>query len=52
MRVFSITCNSASITKIVSKWRPFSFIFIRRNRKKWGGWGDYSHVAFGKIFPG
>jgi hypothetical protein len=50
--VFSIACDSASITSIVSNWRPFSFIFNRRNRgKKW--WvGDDSHVAFGQELSG
>jgi hypothetical protein len=51
VKVFSTACNPASITAIVSKWRPFSFIFNRRNRKV--GWvGDDSHVVFGQKFPG
>jgi hypothetical protein len=33
VRVFSTTCNSASITSSVSKWRPFN----RGNRKVTGG---------------
>jgi hypothetical protein len=38
--------DSTSITSTVSKWRPFSFILSRRNRKVW--WvGNDSHV-FGK----
>jgi hypothetical protein len=31
-------CESTSIISVVSKWRPFSFIFNRGNREKWGGW--------------
>jgi hypothetical protein len=31
---FSTTCGSASITSIVSKWQPFSFIFNQENREK------------------
>jgi hypothetical protein len=27
--VFSTACDSASITSIVTKWRPFNFIFVR-----------------------
>jgi hypothetical protein len=34
VRVFSTACDSVSITSVVSKWRPFSFIFNRRNREK------------------
>jgi hypothetical protein len=51
MRVSISACDSASIILIVSKWRPFSFIFNRGNRKiRWVG--DDSHVAFGKkTFP-
>jgi hypothetical protein len=37
VRVFSIACNSASITSIVLKWQPFSFTFNRGNRKVAGG---------------
>jgi hypothetical protein len=29
VRVFSTACDSASITSVVSKWRPISFIFNR-----------------------
>jgi hypothetical protein len=36
--VFSFARNSASLTSIVPKWRPFSFIFNRGNKEKWGGW--------------
>jgi hypothetical protein len=36
--VFSTACDSASITSVVSKWRPFSFIFNRGNRERLGGW--------------
>jgi hypothetical protein len=48
--VFSIACNSASITSTVSKWCLFSFIFNRGKRKKVGWVGDGSHVVFGKKF--
>jgi hypothetical protein len=34
----------------VLKWRHFSFIFNRGNRKVWGG--DESHVVSGKKIPG
>jgi hypothetical protein len=37
LRVFSTTCNSASVTSIVSEWRPFSFIFNQENREKLEG---------------
>jgi hypothetical protein len=39
VRVFSIACDSATITSIVSKWRPFNFIFNRRNRESRMGKG-------------
>jgi hypothetical protein len=32
--VFSTAYDSASITSVVSKWRPFSFIFNRANGEK------------------
>jgi hypothetical protein len=51
VRVFSTACDSASIITVVSKWRPFSFIFNRGNRKV-RRLGDNSHVVFGKTFPG
>jgi hypothetical protein len=51
VRVFSSACDSASITTVVSKWRPFSFIFNGRNRKV-GRVGDDIHVVFGQKFPG
>jgi hypothetical protein len=58
VRVFIIACDSASITSIMSKWRPFSCIFSRRNRKvaadqvRRVGWvGFDSHVVFGKKLP-
>jgi hypothetical protein len=36
--VFSTAWNSASITSIVSKWRPLSFIFNQGNKKvRWVG---------------
>jgi hypothetical protein len=34
VRVFSTACDSASIISVVSKWRPFSFVFNRGNREK------------------
>jgi hypothetical protein len=34
VRVFSTAYDSTSITSIVSKWQPFSFIFNRGNREK------------------
>jgi hypothetical protein len=46
--VFSTTCDSASITSIVSKlWH---FRFNSGNKEKVVG-GDGSHVVFGKKFP-
>jgi hypothetical protein len=39
MRVFSTACNYVSITSVVSKWWPFSFIFNQFNREKYGGRG-------------
>jgi hypothetical protein len=57
--VFSTACNSASITSVVSKRRPFSFIFNQGNRKvargqvRRVGWvRDDTHVIFGQKFPG
>jgi hypothetical protein len=51
VKVFSTACGSASVTWVVPKWLPFSFIFSQGNRKV--GWvGDVSHVAFGLKFPG
>jgi hypothetical protein len=47
VRVFSTACDSASTISIVSKWRPFSFISNRENRKI-GCVGDSSHVVLGK----
>jgi hypothetical protein len=50
VREISTACDSASITSVVSKWQPFSFIFNREDRK--GGWvGDDSHV-FSQKCPG
>jgi hypothetical protein len=43
MRVVSTACDSAWITSAVSKWRPYSFIFNRWNRKVGWVWDD-SHV--------
>jgi hypothetical protein len=48
VRVFSIACDSASVTSLVSKWRPFSLIF------SWGSgdWvGEDSHVLFWANIP-
>jgi hypothetical protein len=53
--VFSTACDSDLNTSVVSKWRPFSFIFNRGNREKsdgakseeQGGW-ESSHVVFGQ----
>jgi hypothetical protein len=47
--VFSTAYDSASITSIVSKWQPFTFIFNQGNR----GWmTDDSFVVFDQKFPG
>jgi hypothetical protein len=47
VKVFSTACDSASITSVVSKWRPFSYIFSWGNRK--AGWvGEDNHVDIGK----
>jgi hypothetical protein len=51
VRVFSTSCDSVSITTIVSKWRPFAFIFHRGNRKVRRTGRDYRHVIFGQNFP-
>jgi hypothetical protein len=51
VRVFSTACISASVTSVVSKWRPFSFVFNQGNRKV-GRVVDDSDVGFGKKFPG
>jgi hypothetical protein len=37
---------------IVSKWRPFSFIFNRRNQRKAEWTENDGHVVFGQKFPG
>jgi hypothetical protein len=51
VRVFSIACDSFSITSVESKWKPFSFLFKWGNRKD--GWvGDNSHFIFRKNIPG
>jgi hypothetical protein len=51
VRVFSIACDSAWITSVVSKWRPFSFIVNQENRKV--GWmGEDSLVIFGQKVTG
>jgi hypothetical protein len=48
--MFNTACDSTSITSIVSKWRPLSFIFNPGNRKV--GWvGDDSHIVFCQKFP-
>jgi hypothetical protein len=51
VRLFSTACDSASITSIVSKWRPFSFIFSRGKQRNVGWVGDHSHVVFSKKIP-
>jgi hypothetical protein len=48
---FSTACCSAFITSVVSKWRPFSFICIRGNRKV-RLVEDDSRAVFCKKFPG
>jgi hypothetical protein len=45
--VFSGAYDSASITSVVLKWLPLSFIF-----RKVGWMEDNSHVVFGQKFPG
>jgi ABC-type Co2+ transport system permease subunit len=35
--MFSTACDSASVTSLVSKWWPLSFVFNRENREKWQG---------------
>jgi hypothetical protein len=52
MRVFSTACDSASFISVVSKWRPFSFIFDKENKGKVGLVENVSHVVFGQKFPG
>jgi hypothetical protein len=48
VRVFSTACDSASITSIVTKWRPFSFSFLQSGKQRSVGWViDDSDVAFG-----
>jgi hypothetical protein len=49
--VFTTACDSASITSISSKWRPFSFIFRKGNRKVERVAGD-SHIVFGQKIHG
>jgi hypothetical protein len=47
--MLSTVCDSASITSVVSKWRPFSFIF------NWGKstvGGRRQAYCFGKKIPG
>jgi hypothetical protein len=47
--VFCECVQHSTVTSIMSKWRPFRFIFNCGNRKV--GWvGDDSHVPFGEIF--
>jgi hypothetical protein len=50
--MFSTACDSASITSIVLKWWPFSFIFNWGNREKKGGWGTVVMLFLVKKFPG
>jgi hypothetical protein len=49
--MFSTACDSASITSTVSKWRPFSFMFNRGNRKVWFVRCHEIYVVFGKKIP-
>jgi hypothetical protein len=44
-----VVFTTASITSVVSKWLPFSFVFSRGTEKSMGG-GDISHVVFGQKF--
>jgi hypothetical protein len=47
VRLFSTACDSVLFTSIVSKWRPFGFIFNQGNRKV--GWvRDDSQVGSGQ----
>jgi hypothetical protein len=48
--VFSIACDSASITTTVSKWMPFTFI-LNWETERYGGWGT-TVIVFSKKFPG
>jgi hypothetical protein len=50
VRVFSTTCNSASITSIVSKWRLSVLSSIGETEVGWIE--DDSHVVFGTKFLG
>jgi hypothetical protein len=51
VRVFNTAGNSASITSIVSKLKPFSFFFSWGNSNV--GWvEDDRHVIFGQKFTG
>jgi hypothetical protein len=52
VRVFSTACDCASITSIVSKWRPFSFIFNQGIRERQGGWGMTVMLFLVKKFLG
>jgi hypothetical protein len=45
--LFYTACHSASITSVVSKWRPLSFIFNRETEKSGVGGGD-SHIVMVK----
>jgi hypothetical protein len=47
--VFSIACASASIASVVPKWRTFSFIFKRGNRKV-GRMGDDSQIVLAQKY--
>jgi hypothetical protein len=44
VRVFSTACDSASISSLVSKWRPFSFVSSQGNRKV--GWMGTTVMLF------
>jgi hypothetical protein len=52
VRLFSIACDSASITSVVSKWQLSSFTYIfNRGNSKVELVGYNSHVVFGQKFP-
>jgi hypothetical protein len=48
VKVFGIARESPSITSVVPKWRPFSFIFNWEVEKSWVG-GDDNHFAGQKV---
>jgi hypothetical protein len=48
VREFRTACDSASIASVVSKWRPFSFIFNWGNREKQGRAGTTAKLLLVK----